>query len=594
MRADPAVPLTAAQRGMWLLAQLRPDDGAYHTPCAVDIDGPLDVPALAGALTSVVGRHPALRARFRRYGDDVVQVLAPLAAVPLPTIDLSIVDDAATGADREATEFVALPFDLACGPLFRARLLRLAERSHRLLLDAHHAVFDGVSRDVVLDEVIKRYAGIVLTPPPAYNTYVTRRAGRERAGAENAARSWADRLAGLPATLELPMDRRRSACGHRAVRRTRTVAPAVTARLDALARRYRVTRFMVLAAACDVLVHGYGPVDVPLGVALSGRDTLDSAGLVGFLAQPVVLRADLSDDPGFLDLLAAVRDDVLDAHARPHLPFDAVLAALGMPRDPWHHPVYQVMFAYSQQPAVRWAREATFTVSDLPLPAAKVDLALTVTAAGDGLRVDLDYRAELFDPATVEDMLARYAALLDQVGGSPDARVSALLVAASAGGAQPARHPDPSTAPTGAALQTAALSPAGLPPTTLSPVTGTTGDLEQAIGAVWTAILGRRVDRDANFFDAGGTSMLLIRLCEELRTELARDVRLVDAFRHPSIRAMAAMLAEEGTAPDRHPETDQRPATGPLPGDAGGTVADALARARTRRSRFADHRPGAA
>ncbi|MGW4158288.1 non-ribosomal peptide synthetase [Streptomyces sp. NPDC004788] len=432
------LPLTRAQSRLWTLAHLRPRDPFFSVPFAVDVEGPLDEDALGRALAELVRRHPALRVRIVRGadGEPVQSVLD--AASGAPALPVAEPADAAEAA-RIAEEFAAEPFDVDGGPLLRLRLLRLtdsAATAHRLLVGVHHIVFDGASLTLFVSELTELYGAFaegrpVPLPEPAvaYGDFLAARTERDEQDRAENLRYWTARLAGAPQVTELPVRAPRGpAAGHAGDRRTAHIPADVVEPLRALARKKRCTLYMVLKAAVDVVLCAYGTTDVLTGMAVSGRDTVESAGVVGYLTRPVVLRADLSDDPEFTGLLGRVRGDLLDALDHPDLPVDEVIDALDVPRDPSHHPLYQVMYTHQPAAPEHRAGGAVFRAGELRLPTTKADLAIdTLETPDGGLHALADYRADLFDAATAELLLARLRTVLERVGTDPAQRVSSLL-----------------------------------------------------------------------------------------------------------------------------------------------------------------------
>ena len=155
--ADAAAPLSYAQQRLWFLDRLAPGSPAYNVPSAYGLAGPLAPAALAAALAEVVRRHRVLRARFvERDGEPRLEIAEAPAPGFLPLVDLSALAHPSLSGRRSA-ELASLrsaeaerPFDLAAGPLLRAGLVRLGAEEHALLLNFHHAVYDGWSEGVLL------------------------------------------------------------------------------------------------------------------------------------------------------------------------------------------------------------------------------------------------------------------------------------------------------------------------------------------------------------------------------------------------------------------------------------------------------------
>ncbi|WP_434740530.1 condensation domain-containing protein [Micromonospora sp. SH-82] len=426
------VPLSPAQERLWTSTEIRRGDPFFHIPFVVGLDGPLDEALLHACLELLVARHAALRARVAWQDGRVCLVVPPAEEVALDWFRGAVLDapDEAT-ADREVDAVGRAPFDLAAGPPLRVQLIRLGRRRHRLAVTVHHLVFDGWSLDLFVAELAALYGAggdperAFTGPPPDYAGHLARRDAGRSPDAD--VEFWSARLAGAPAAVVLPSGRVRPVTtDHAAARYTRTVPPDLVEQLRQLARSRRVTMFILLKAVCDVVLSHYGSADVLTGVAMAGRDHTESHGVVGYLARPVVLRSDLSADPSFRTLLGAVRGDLLDAHEHPELPFDAVVRTLGVPRDPAYNQLYQVMFAYSGERAAHSAGDLRFTVTEFAPATMKVDLSVVCTDTAGGLRVDLDYRRDLFAEADLARVADRMTSVLAGIAVDPDATVSQL------------------------------------------------------------------------------------------------------------------------------------------------------------------------
>ena len=222
-RAVRAFPLTFAQQRLWFLDRLEPGNYANNIFRAVTWSGPLDAGVLRRALAEVVRRHEALRATFPEVNGEPQQRVGAAADFPLPAEDLSELppEEGRRRARELAEEESRRGFDLARGPLFQARLLRLAVEEHVLLLVLHHIVSDGWSMGLLFHELAVLYrafaAGLPSPLPepalqyPDFAAWQRERLTDERLAVELA--WWRERLAGFPDYLELPGDRPRPAGG---------------------------------------------------------------------------------------------------------------------------------------------------------------------------------------------------------------------------------------------------------------------------------------------------------------------------------------------------------------------------------------------
>ena len=218
---DGALSLSFAQQRLWFLHQLEPESAFYNMPGAVRLEGRLDVAALRRSLNEVVRRHEALRTHFASIDGAPVQVIAPVLELALAVTDLSgwPATERDARAEGEARIEAETPFDLARGPLIRARLLRLGAEEHIALVTMHHIVSDGWSIGVLIDEVAALYAAYVEgrpSPLPELAVQYADYAHWQRqwlAGEvlDEQLAYWKEQLSGAPTLLALPTDRPRPA-----------------------------------------------------------------------------------------------------------------------------------------------------------------------------------------------------------------------------------------------------------------------------------------------------------------------------------------------------------------------------------------------
>jgi amino acid adenylation domain-containing protein len=442
MAPENDAPLSFAQERLWFIEQLTGGGGGYNMSPSVRLAGEIDPAALEQALAELVRRHEPLRTAFREVDERPVQHVLPADVFQLSFEELPVgTDKDAREAEvvRRATEFAAEPFDLAAGPLFRARLIRIAPDDHVLLMAMHHAAGDGWSMGILFRELFALYdafrAGEPSPLPPLAVRYsdfaVWQRSWLRDEALERQLAYWCDRLAGAPPVIRLPTDHPRPE-----VQRARGgshgfMVPAdVAGSVRALARREGVTPFMALLAAWNVLLaRASGDAHVVVGTPIAGRTRVEAEGLIGLFVNTLALRTDLSDDPGFRALLTRVRETTLGAFAHQDLPFEKLVEEIRPERSLGHAPVFQVMFVYQNTPEGLAEAPSGLGLSGVAKEGsqAKVDLTLTMAEVSDGsFFAELGYAADLFEPASMERMAAQLLTLLRGIAGDPDAPVSAL------------------------------------------------------------------------------------------------------------------------------------------------------------------------
>jgi amino acid adenylation domain-containing protein len=432
-------PASFAQRRLWLINQLEPASPAYNVPIGLRFHGRLDVLALERALAAIVTRHETLRTTFSLVDGEPVQVVTRDAALQLPVLDLVAMPTAHREAevqrliDQEATHL----FDLERGPLLRTRLLRLAPNEHVLLLVVHHIVFDGWSVGVLFRELSECYRAFAIGDGPRlpelpvqYADYaVWQREWLTGGLGERQLAYWRDQLAGAPVVLEIPTDfPRPPARSYQGAVQRLLLSQRLLEELKALSQREGATLYMTLLAGFQVLLARYtGQDDIIVGSPIANRPRGELEHLIGFFVNSLALRTDLSGDPTFRHLLGRVRKVSLEAYDHQDLPFEKLVEEVQPSRMGDRDPLYQVMFAL-QNTACSPLRLPGITCRSLPQSTgtAKFDLTLDTHEDADGLLASLEYRTDLFEPATIARLLGHWEKLLEGVVVNPDRRLSRI------------------------------------------------------------------------------------------------------------------------------------------------------------------------
>ncbi|KAB7762206.1 non-ribosomal peptide synthetase, partial [Xanthomonas maliensis] len=434
-----AVPLSFAQRRLWVLAQLDARaDLAYLMPGCVVMRGTLDTAALQWALDRILARHEALRTRFVASDDGAVQVIgAADSGVALERIDLRQATDPEAEAQRRAEQETLLAFDLQRGPLLRAQLLQLADDEHRLLVTLHHLIADGWSIGVLLQELGALYTARVCghaDPLPAlpiqYADYTLwQHRWIDAALLQRQCQFWLEHLRDAPVLLTLPSDRARPPEQDYA-------GAAITVMLDAartqallgLSQRHGTTLFMTLLATWGALLARLAGQDqVVIGTPIAQRNRAETAALIGLFVNTQALHIDLRGDPSVAALLAQVRDTALAAQEHQDLPFEQLIEALQPVRSLAHAPVFQVMFSWQNTPQIALTLPGLHS-EVLPGPArdAKYDLELDLQLDGERIVGSLRFATALFDAQTVQRHWESFGVLLDGLLGDAQTPVSHL------------------------------------------------------------------------------------------------------------------------------------------------------------------------
>ena len=318
--AEPA-PLSVAQQRVYFLDQIGAG-AAYNMSASLWLTGQVDERALALSLDEIRRRHESLRTTFTMRGKQPVQLVAPPRAIELAVVDFAAHPESERAAEvmRLATDEASQPFDLASGPLFRAKLIRLnPRREAALLLTMHHIVSDGWSIGVLYRELKQLYGAFregrsspLEVLPLQYGDFATwQQRSIEEGRLESVIRHWTRRLDHLPPACTFPADRPRPAIqSYRGAIEQVFIDRQLVDRLKVFSRRENVTLFMTLLAAFKTLLFRYnGQDDCVVGVPIASRPQKELESLIGFFANTLVMRTSLAGDPSFLELLARIRPD---------------------------------------------------------------------------------------------------------------------------------------------------------------------------------------------------------------------------------------------------------------------------------------------
>ena len=426
---------------------------AYHIPFRVRLLGQVDVPALCGALDSILSRHEVLRTTFVLIDGEPKQHITPSsqAHFTLSQHDLSgsgpMEPSWASLLERDATA----PFNLESGPLIRGCLIQITPEEHVLQITMHHIVSDGWSMGIFTREFSALYTALHAGKPdplPVLNLQYADYAQWQRSWMEGEilqqqAEYWKAALSDAPALLELPTDRPRPAQKDYAGQ----FAPffldeQLSTHLKTLGRRLGMTSYMVLLAGWAALLSRLsGQQDLVIGTPTANRTRMETENLIGFFVNTLALRLQVDRSITVGELLQQAKRQALAAQQHQDIPFEQVVELVRPTRSLAHSPVFQVMFAWqnNNSEALQLSQLQMSPVgTDTPYRVAKFDLTLSLRETERGIEGGLEYATSLFDPATVNRYLEYFRNLLQamvsdetqlvhQIAILPDAERQQLL-----------------------------------------------------------------------------------------------------------------------------------------------------------------------
>ncbi|TCP58025.1 amino acid adenylation domain-containing protein [Tumebacillus sp. BK434] len=436
---DGKLPLSFSQQRLWVLEKLIPGLTAYNIPYAVRLTGELHHAHFETALNEMIERHESFRTTFSDASGEPEQVIHAAVWTPLPVVDLTHLHGAALEAEvaRLVQAENETPFDLRQGPLIRYQLLKLGAAEHVLLLTLHHIISDGWSRGILIQELTHLYdvrvsgkASALQPLPLQYADFAAwqRKFLQEELGPQ--IDYWKNQLGGDLPALQLPTDRPRPPMqSHKGAQLTFRLPQEVGDKLIRLSQQQGATLFMTLMAAFQTLMMHYsGQEDFAVGTPIANRNRQDTESIIGFFVNTLAMRADLSGNPTFLELISRAKESALGAFAHQDVPFEKIVEEVETERDLSRTPVFQVLFGLQnfRQSKIELAGLTFEPVEDAG-STAKFDLSLLMSEGEEyGVGGTFEYNTDLFDASTIERMLGHFVQLLTALADDPALRVGSL------------------------------------------------------------------------------------------------------------------------------------------------------------------------
>lgn len=437
---------SSSQQRLWFLSKLHPGLASYSIPLGYRIRGDFSIERWDAALTTVLARHEALRTGLiMRDGHLWQEVAPPPEALRSKRVVAASFDEALQRARGEAR----VPFDLTAPPLVRSLYVRVDSSEALVVLNVHHAVFDAWSLAIVWRELAALYAGATLeNEAPSfqfgdYSDWQRAWLGGREAEAQRA--FWRDRLGGALPPLRLhPTTTREDERPFEGGIVGLTVDSRTRLAVEEAATRYGTTPFVVMLSAFVAVLHRYTrQEEIVVGVPASCRSLPETENVVGYFANTVALRLRCERGLTFAGLLGRTSTALSEALAHQELPFDEVVAALDLPREPDQNPVFQAMFVMQTTPADRGPCLPGASVEEVAVHAGavKVEVTCAIRTTADGFEGELEYARDVLTPGMADGLMHSLLALVDDAARRTNAplvelrtvdRVSADAIAAAA------------------------------------------------------------------------------------------------------------------------------------------------------------------
>lgn len=425
-------PLSFDQKRLWDLHHQNPELPTYNVYTTFRLRGPLDAEAMEYACNTVARRHEIWRTTYEEIDGQVMQKVARFLTLPLVSVDLRHFSEQEREEElnRLIREEIRQPIDLQQGPVVRFKLFQLQDEEHVMSFVIHHIAHDRVSFTILFEELTAYYRTYLTDEPPRvpdpavqyadYAHWQQRYLASEAAEAQLA--YWQQQLAGAPFVLQLPTDHPRPPVQTFEGKRIFFEVPeGLSMGIKELAQREGATTFMLLLAVYDALLYRYsGQKDLLVGTPFANRKQPEVARTLGYFLTSTVMRAQLSGQMRFRELLERVRHQVLGAMEYQGLPLQLLVDKLLPNPDPSRFPIFQAMFVYLNYPGEKnliLHNGLTMTDEGFDAETSRYDITVTFDESETAFRGFLEYNPLLHEATTaqgiVEDLLDLLAGIVE-------------------------------------------------------------------------------------------------------------------------------------------------------------------------------------
>lgn len=417
--------VSSAQKRIFVLNQMNPDDLSYNLTRAFVLDGNLKEELVQQTANKLIERHEIFRTSFNMVDGEVVQVVNQ-------NVDFKIEKKRCKEeeVDYVINNFVR-PFDLNSAPLIRMCLIELSNNKYVLVFDIHHIIFDGSSFEILMSDFTKLYDNKVL--PKVNVTYkdfsVWQNKFFKSEGLKKQEEYWLNLLKDNIPVLNMPTDYSRpSVQSFEGDSIKFALDKADTLKLKQLCKETDSTLYMVLMAAYDILISKYtGQSDIIVGSPIQGRKSMDLWNVIGMFVNTLVMKNTVDDNNSFIELLERTKENTINAIENQDYQFDELVEKLKITREMSRNPIFDIMFVLQNIDTSSMKLEG-IEISEFEYKSKKAqfDMLLEAIEGEEKINFTLEYCVKLFKRETMERFVAHYKNIIKEIIKNPNIKVSEI------------------------------------------------------------------------------------------------------------------------------------------------------------------------
>ncbi|MDX1452777.1 MAG: amino acid adenylation domain-containing protein [Oleiphilaceae bacterium] len=419
--------LSPTQSALWFIYEMAGDTPAYNIPVAQRYRGPLDVERLRQAYAALVQKYEILRTTYGHIDGEMVQYVHTPGKV-----DFSVVDVSEEQLAEQVQQAAEQPFDLRKGSPIVARVFRVSDEDHVVLVTVHHIAADHSSLLVFMREIGENYQRLGRGELPdtdadviQYIDYVNW-LGHEAATSDfdQKIKVWEERLANFSGVLNLPLDKPRPSMPSGRGKQVQFDFDAqVSRKVKQFSAANSVSLYLTLLSGFCVLLNRYcAQDDIIVGTPFAnrlGHPDLDK--VMGCFINTLPLAIDLGDCDSFDSVVKAVEQVMFEAYDHQDVPLNKIVDAVKPARDLSYNPLFQVGFVFQEPPAEIPIEDLDTVLLPVHSGGAMYDIHLWIWEKDGVLSGVMQYNTDVFEESTIERMHEQLALVMDRMITQSDA-----------------------------------------------------------------------------------------------------------------------------------------------------------------------------
>ncbi|MBD7912902.1 non-ribosomal peptide synthetase, partial [Clostridium cibarium] len=422
--------VSSVQKRMYMLQQHDLKSTVYNVPTAILINGSMYKEKVEEVFNNIVKRHESLRTYFEINNGNIIQKIHDKIEFKVEYIEK--VNKTASEIEKTIREFIR-PFDLGKAPLFRVGLIKIENEKYILVFDMHHIIADGMSIQIIEEELVKLYKGDTLEDLRIqykdYSDWQSKFLKSEEMVKQK--EYWLNRFSDEIPVLNMPTDFARPIVQSFEGETLKfSIDEDLKEKLNMIANKNSNTMYMVLLAAFNVLLNKYtGQEDIVIGSVVLGRTRDEVSNVVGMFANTLAMRNQPKGEKTFREFLTEVKECVLDAYENQDYQYEDFVTNIVTTRDTSRNPIFDFMFGYQNMTSEEESlKEINGQLIIINNSESKFDMTLEAIEEKNRIQFTIEYSTKLFKKETIEDFIRHFINVIKEITTSVDKKISDIEI----------------------------------------------------------------------------------------------------------------------------------------------------------------------